>query len=221
MNKIFVGYDSTQPESFDVCKHSLLPHSVTPLKLVDLPMYNRTDVNGSTEFSLTRFLVPYLSNYEGWSLFCDSDFLWLCDPLEVFDLCDDMYTVMVIKHEYSPKTDYKMNGKYQHKYPKKNWSSLMLFNNSKCTNLSPTSVNQSLPSYLHQFHWTNDECVGSLPTEYNWLVGYYSETETFKPKALHYTDSGPWHKHHTGSEYDTMWTSMYSEIHHNLAHATS
>lgn len=221
MNRIFVGYDSTQVESYDVCAYSLLPHDVNPLKLSDLSIYNRTDVNGSTEFSLTRFLVPYLSNYEGWSLFCDSDFLWRCDPMEVFELRDESCSVMVVKHEYEPKNNYKMNGKYQHKYPKKNWSSLMLFNNSKCTSLTPSTVNNALPSYLHQFHWTDDKSIGTLPVEYNWLVGYYSETEAFKPKALHYTDGGPWHEQYVGSEYDSLWTSMYNEMHHNPFRAAS
>lgn len=220
MNKIFVGYDSNQILPFEVCKFSLSPHYVNPVKLSELAVYNRTDINASTEFSLTRFLVPYLSNYEGWSIFCDSDFLWLADPNELFELCDDRYTVMVVKHDYTPKTRYKMNSKYQHVYPRKNWSSLMLFNNSKCKQLTPDVINLALPEYLHRFRWTSDDEIGSLPHEFNWLVGYYTETPTSKPKALHYTDGGPWHKGYENCEYNEIWTSKYNEMCHSLVHAT-
>lgn len=209
MNKIFVGYDPEQEIAYQVCKHSL-HREVFPLNQTDLRsqgIYHREDTNASTPFSLTRFLVPYLSNYEGWSLFCDSDFLWECDVDEVFKLADDKYSVMVVKHDYTPKTDTKMMGQTQHPYPRKNWSSLMLFNNRKCKMLSPDTINYALPSYLHQLKWAFDEHIGSLPTEYNWLVGYYKETDSFKPKALHYTDGGPWLENYKDCEYSDLWKS--------------
>jgi len=210
MNKIFVGYDPEQDIAYQVCKHSL-GRKVFPLDQDELRsqgIYDRVDVDASTPFSLTRFLVPYLSNYEGWSLFCDSDFLWQCDVDEVFKLADDKYSVMVVKHEYTPKTTSKMVGQTQHVYPRKNWSSLMLFNNSKCKMLSPETVNNALPSYLHQLKWAFDEQIGSLPCEYNWLVGYYKETSTLKPKALHYTDGGPWLENYKDCDYSDLWKKL-------------
>lgn len=206
--KIFVGYDSTQDDAFRVCARSI-NRPVIPLISKKIEEYQRIDEKASTPFSLTRFLVPYLSGYEGWSIFCDSDFLWLCDIQEVFNLRDEKYGVMCVKHDYVPKTDVKMDGKIQYKYPRKNWSSLMLFNNSKCKMLNPNIVNQESPSYLHRMQWIIDENIGSLPIEYNWLVGYYKETETFKPKALHFTDGGPWHNNYENCEYSDLWKKEY------------
>jgi len=216
--KIFVGYDPKQDDSFRVCEHSI-GRPVVPLIREQIKEYNRTDDKASTPFSLTRFLVPYLSNYEGWSIFCDSDFLWLCDIEEVYNLRNDNYSVMCVQHEYTPMTDIKMDGKVQYQYPRKNWSSLMLFNNSKCRNLTPETVNNQQPSYLHRMEWADN--IGSLPIEYNWLVGYYKETNTFKPKALHYTDGGPWHKEYEQCEYSDLWFNMYNKIHHNHVHVIS
>jgi lipopolysaccharide biosynthesis glycosyltransferase len=207
MNKIFVGFDPSQEVAYQTCKKSL-NREVIPLDQDNLRsqgIYNRVDTNASTPFSLTRFLVPYLSNYEGWSLFCDSDFLWMCDVDEVFQLADDRYSVMCVQHDYTPKTSIKMMGQTQHIYPRKNWSSLMLFNNKRCEILNPTTVNVATPGYLHRFQWLFDSEIGSIPIEYNWLVGYYQETETFKPKALHYTDGGPWLENYKDCEYSDLW----------------
>lgn len=216
--KVFVGYDPQQDEAFRVCERSI-NRPVVPLIKEHIKEYTRTDIKASTPFSLTRFLVPYLSNYEGWSIFCDSDFLWMCDIEEVFNLRDETCAVMCVKHDYTPKTNIKMNNKTQYHYPRKNWSSLMLFNNVKCKNLTPEVVNNSEPSYLHRMEWADN--IGSLPLEYNWLAGYYTETDTLKPKAIHYTDGGPWHNEYKDCEYSELWISKYNEIYHNHAHAIS
>jgi lipopolysaccharide biosynthesis glycosyltransferase len=168
--------------------------------------YNRpVDEQGSTEFTLTRFLVPLLNNYTGWSLFCDCDFLWTVDVNQVFEYCDDSYAVMVVKHDYQPKTIIKMDGKTQYNYPKKNWSSLMLFNNSKCSMLTSNLINIESPSYLHQFKWLDDNLIGSLPNKYNHLVGY----DSGKFSALHYTDGGPWFTEYENCEYNKLWKKEY------------
>jgi hypothetical protein len=214
---VFVGYDSTQEDAFNVCSYSLKRHgdvNVIPLKQQDLRdrnIYTRDiDTEASTEFSLTRFLVPYLSNYEGFSLFCDSDFLWTENVENVFkQFKDKNKCVMVVKHDYTPKTEIKMDNKVQHKLPRKNWSSMMLFNNSECKSLTPNIVNRATPKYLHQFMWLTDRQIGELSYEYNWLVGYYSETESKKPKAIHYTDGGPWHKGYENCEYSDLWKNEY------------
>lgn len=213
MFNVYVGYDTRLDEVYNVCRHSILRHSkeinVVPIvqsELRNMGVYYRdTDLLGSTEFTLTRFLVPYLNQYDGWSLFCDCDFLWTCDVNEVFDLRDDNYDVMVVKHDYTPKTDIKMDGKIQHKLPRKNWSSLMLFNNKRCTNLNSELINNVDPSYLHQFKWTIDIKIGDLPVKYNYLVGYY----TGEYKALHYTDGGPWFVEYKDIEFSDLWRREY------------
>lgn len=209
--KIFVGYDPLQDDAFRVCEKSI-DRPVIPLVKENIKEYTRIDDKASTPFSLTRFLVPYLSEYKGWSLFCDCDFLWLSDVYELLKYKDDSYAVMCVKHEYEPKSLTKMDGKIQYCYPRKNWSSLMLFNNEKCKNLTMELINEVEPMYLHRMQWVPDDLIGELPIEFNWLVGYYKETDTFKPKALHYTDGGPWHKDYENCEYNIVWKNKLNSL---------
>ena len=127
--KIFIGYESAYPEMFDVCAKSITRynsnHEIIPLKKSEISEYTRPFQNESTEFAFTRFLVPQLCDYEGEALFCDGDFLWLCDPEEVMDYFSDKHTVHVVKHPNFIVQKRKMKGKQNNNYPRKYWSSLM------------------------------------------------------------------------------------------------
>lgn len=210
MNSIYIGWDSTEIDAYDVCCKSMIdnasaPNVIYPLKRQELSMYNRTEDDlVSTEFTYTRFLVPHLMNYKGWALFCDCDFLWLDDVNKIFDLAGDK-SVYVVKHDYTPKTSTKMGGKQQTNYPRKNWSSLILWNCEKNKELTPAVVNTADPAFLHRFQWLNDNDIGNISIEWNWLVGYYKEPEDGSPKALHFTDGGPWHENYTNCEYSELW----------------
>jgi hypothetical protein len=220
---IYIGYDSSnygQEIAYRVCKRSIKNYNshaqIEPLKLVDLRynlLYTRPpDEKQSTEFTYSRFLSPYLNGYEGYALFCDSDFLWRCDPNEVLKYIDDTKAISCIKHEYTEcPSSTKMDGLKQEWYPRKNWSSLMLFNcNHKNTrNLDVKSVNEQTPKYLHRMEWAEDENIGSIPVEYNYLVGYYNFSK--EPKALHFTDGGPWHKNHVDVEFAEEWLSYLTQ----------
>lgn len=210
-NNVYVGYDTRLNDVYEVCKHSILRHSnvnVLPIvqqELRDKHIYTRTiDDKASTEFTLTRFLVPLLNNYTGWALFCDCDFLFLSDVNELFDSANNDYAVMVVKHDYIPKTLTKMDNKTQYVYPRKNWSSLILFNCEHILNKN-IDVNNMEPSYLHQFKWLDDNHIGSIDIAWNHLVGYYTGT----PKALHYTDGGPWFTNYKDTEYNALWNKEY------------
>lgn len=230
INKIFVGYDSNQDFStnfnklknapFEVCKNSILRHTqsdveIIPLKLTDLIKrglyYRKEDNLATTEFTYSRFLTPYLSNYEGISLFCDSDFLWNCDVQELINYFDESKSVLCVKHDYIPSSHIKMDGKQQTVYPRKNWSSLMLFNCSHrdCRNLNIESINTQTPKYLHRMEWTDDQNIGDLPITYNFLEGDYTKIDN--PKVIHYTNGGPWHETWSGDYYDN-WTDEYNII---------
>ena len=217
---IYVGYDSSnlgQEMAYRVCKRSILMHNddsvnIYPIKLKplqDLGIFNRSkEGNQSTEFTYTRFLVPYLNNYDGYSVFCDSDFLWQCNIKQLLDYVDESKSVSCVKHSYvdcPSKT--KMDGLKQEWYPKKNWSSLMIFNCSHkdCKNLSPKTVNTESPKYLHRMEWTEEDRIGEIPLDYNYLVDYYSFSDN--PKALHFTDGGPWHEDYTDVSYAENWLS--------------
>jgi lipopolysaccharide biosynthesis glycosyltransferase len=215
---IYIGYDSSnlgQEMAYRVCRRSILKHSNSPINiypirlssLQDLGIFNRDkDDKQSTEFTYTRFLVPYLNNYTGYSVFCDSDFLWQCDIKELLQYIDTSDAVSCVKHSYvdCPSTT-KMNGVKQEWYPKKNWSSLMLFNceHPDCKNLSPQAVNTEQPRYLHRMEWTKENGVGEIPLDYNYLVDYYNFSK--QPKALHFTDGGPWHQDYTKTSYAQNW----------------
>ena len=216
MNKVYVGYDSKQPDAYYACIKSLQSNTKSPLEYYALIQsqlresgdYTRpVDPLSSTEFSFTRFLIPHLCNYKGWVLFCDSDFIFLEDVNELFGLVDERYAVMVCKHNYNPINTIKMSGQTQHLYPRKNWSSFILWNCGHCSNarLTANVVNSESGSYLHQFQWLTDSEIGSIPLQWNWLVDWYKEPEDGKPKALHYTEGGPWLDNYKNCSYANEW----------------
>ena len=209
--KIFIGYEPDHPEMFDVCRKSILrfnsTHEIIAIKKSEISGYSRPFQNESTDFAFTRFLVPYLCDYEGEALFCDGDFLWFCDPEEVMDYFSDEHTVHVVKHpEFLIKAK-KMKGKRNRSYPRKYWSSLMLFNNPRCKELTVEYVNEAPAGALHELSWADS--IGDLPAQYNAMINYYK----FKnPKAIHFTDGGPWLNINDNSEYTAKWMQMLKEM---------
>ena len=108
--------------------------SFVPFSLNNLGPLMWRDHNAlqSTEFSFSRFLTPYLSGYEGWSIFMDCDMLVPRDIAELWALRDDRFAVMCVKHDHRPVETTKFLDTPQTAYGKKNWSSVMLFNNARC-----------------------------------------------------------------------------------------
>jgi lipopolysaccharide biosynthesis glycosyltransferase len=215
--KVFVGYDAREDIAYKVCEYSIKKHrpdaEVIPLiqdDLRSLGLYWREkDAMASTDFSLTRFLVPALMNYQGWAVFCDCDFLWTDDIQKLFDLQDESKAVMVVKHDYTPTEGMKMDGKQQHVYPRKNWSSMILWNCGHPSNkyIVPEAVNAETPQFLHRFQWIRDHYIGEVGKEWNWLVNWYKEGF---PTAIHYTEGGPWFENYKDCEYADVW-NMYKE----------
>ena len=220
--KIFIGYDHREDLAYQVCEYSVKKHQpqsdIRPLKQHELRAsgaYTRPeDSLASTEFSITRFLVPYLAGYKGWAVFCDCDFLFVDDLKHLFDLADPQYAVQCVKHEYVPKKLVKMDGMPQYLYPRKNWSSLVLWNcaHPKNRELGPELVNTASGLFLHQFQWLADEDIGSLPIEWNWLVGWNQEPDDGAPRALHYTEGGPWFEQYRNCEYSAVWKQYLEEM---------
>lgn len=214
---IFIGFDSNEVVAYHTLSQSILSKCsravrFTPVNLSNLRQIFNRERNQlqSTEFSFSRFLVPYLSNYSGWSLFMDCDMLARADISELFDLKDDRYSVMVCKHDYIPRSEVKFHGHVQTKYEKKNWSSLVLFNNAKCKALTPEYVNTATGLDLHQFKWLGDDkLIGSLPLEWNWLIGEYPYND--KAKICHFTLGGPYFSNYERSDYADEWNVAYRE----------
>lgn len=210
---IFIGYDARMPVLYHVASHSIIrrtsvPVSITPLALASLShlLTRPTHPLQSTEFSFSRFLVPHLSDYQGWALFMDNDMLALDDIARLFALRDDRYAVQVVKHNYTPKTDTKFLGQTQTAYAKKNWSSVMLMNCARCTALTPDYVNQASGLDLHRFAWLEDEAlIGALPARWNFLVGEYNPLPVEDISLLHYTLGGPYFTEYAQCDYAAQW----------------
>lgn len=209
--RIFIGFDSKEVVAYHVLAQTILerssvPIAITPIYLSNISNIFERDRNvlQSTEFSFSRFLVPYLSGYEGWSLFMDCDMCVRADIAELFARCDDRYSVMCAQHDYTPKSDVKFLGNTQTSYPKKNWSSVMLFNNARCRRLTPEYVNTATGLELHQFKWLDgDHQIGSLPIAWNYLVGVYEHDAN--AKAVHFTDGGPYFSDYAKVDYSDEW----------------
>ena len=216
MINIFIGYDSKEKIAHHILSESILRHSTKPVAITPIYLPNIKDdfvrernTISSTEFSFSRFIIPHLMNYQGWALFMDCDMLMMADIAELWRLRDDKYAVQVCKHDYTPKDETKFLGQVQTKYPKKNWSSFMLMNCKKCTTLTPEYVNKASGLELHQFKWLeNEELIGSLPLEWNWLVGEYPYKENVK--NVHYTDGGPYFKEYNTCDYSSEWYNVYT-----------
>lgn len=219
--RVFSGYDHRLPAGYHVFGHSVqssssTPAIVTPLvqhQLRTAGLYWRpTDLKASTPFSLTRFLVPALCDYEGWALFADgSDMLLTKDIAQLWGLRDEAKAVMVVPHDYVPAAGSKFFNQEQHAYPRKNWSSLMLFNCAKCTALTPAAVNTESPAWLHRMEWVADEEIGVLPVEWNFLAGEYEQaSET--PALIHYTLGQPGVPGSTRTAYDSLWYDAHRDM---------
>ena len=213
--KIFVVYDPREDIAYKVCEFSIKSRQpnaeVIPLKqnqLRETGLYTREiDPLSSTEFTFTRFLVPHLMDYKGWAIFIDCDFLCQIDIEEVFKQVDDNFAVMVVKHDYTPAEGVKMDGQRQLPYPRKNWSSMILWNCGHPSNkkLHPDIVNSETGQFLHRFQWLKDSEIGSVSPEYNWLVGWYKTPENGVPKLIHYTEGGPWFENYRHCEFGAVW----------------
>ena len=213
--KVFVGYDPREDIAYQVCKHSILtkqPNAdVRPLvqkELRDAGWYKRpVDKLASTEFTFTRFLVPELANFKGWAVFMDCDMILTTDIKELFDQADDKYAVMCVQHDYTPKEGMKMDGQKQTAYPRKNWSSVILFNCGHPANARLTQDMVNDPelngAYFHRFSWLDDSVIGKLDHTWNYLVGVYDDIE--KPKLIHYTEGGPWFENYRHCNSHELW----------------
>ncbi len=209
--RIFIGYDPKEEVAFHVLQRSIherssVPVMVTPIRLSQLGGVFQRERNAlqSTEFSFSRFLVPYLCGYEGWGIFMDCDMLMRDDVAKLWALRDPAYAVQVAKHDYVPREETKFLGAVQTKYEKKNWSSVILFNCAECTALTPEFVNTATGLELHQFKWlTGDDRIGEIPLGWNHLVGEYDHRDD--AANVHFTIGGPYFDEYRDADYAAEW----------------
>ena len=216
MNTVYIGYDPKEDMAYQVLKFSLERITTKPIRVVPIRLdvvqrmglYRREfsvmdgqrydSIDGrpfSTDFSFTRFLVPFLNMFEGKALYMDCDMYMRTDVADLFDICTmDYYPLWCVHHEYEPGTGSKMDNKVQEPYRRKNWSSLIMFNCSHAAhkNLSIDDINTRSGRWLHGFEWLPDKeaDIGHIPEDWNWLDGH--SPEKLEAKNVHFTTGGPW-----------------------------
>lgn len=209
--RLFVGYDTREAVAFDVfqasvIKHASRPVSFTPLSLKCLDgIYTEAHHDGSNQFIYSRFLVPYLCGFKGWAIFADGDMLVREDIAKLWALRDPDKAVQVVKHDYCTKAPVKYLGAKNEDYPRKNWSSLILWNCGHPANqrLTPEWIETSSGRQLHRFEWLKDCQIGSLPQKWNWLVGEYDYNQD--AKLVHYTLGTPCFRGYSKCDYSVQW----------------
>jgi hypothetical protein len=209
--RVFIGYDEREAAAFSVLsssihRHASRPVAIAPVMLSELCGVFQRERNPlqSTDFSFSRFLVPWLCDYQGWALFMDCDMLARDDLAKLWDLREERYAVQVVKHVHVPREDTKFLGAVQTKYEKKNWTSVMLMNCARCTALTPDYVNRASGLELHQFKWLEgDHLIGAMPAQWNHLVGY--DAPRRDASIVHYTIGGPYFEEYRDCEYAQEW----------------
>ena len=218
MIRVFIGFDQVESVAWHAMAHSLLEQSSKPLAITPISLKNLTDVfvrerdpKQSNEFSLSRFLVPYLCNYEGYAVFFDCDMMVRVDINEIFGAITEQpdKAVYVVKHDYVPNDRIKYLDTIQHAYPRKNWSSVVLWNCSHPANkrVSPDFVNSASPLELHRFTWLEDHEIGELDVRWNWLVGEYADPPS-DVKNVHWTVGGPYFAEYADVDFADEWRDL-------------
>jgi lipopolysaccharide biosynthesis glycosyltransferase len=216
---IFIGFDPREAIAYHVCANSIIRHATQPVSIIPLALnlfkdYTETHTDGSNQFIYSRFLVPHLTDYTGHAIFIDGDMIVRDDISKLWQLRDFSMDVQVVKHNYKTRQAVKYLGAKNEDYPRKNWSSVILWNCQSFPNrkLTPDFIQKSTGAELHRFTWIDDSRIGELPIEWNWLPDEFGPNED--AKLLHYTLGTPsfhefattpmgseWHKERIYTEY--------------------
>ncbi|HUL12130.1 MAG TPA: glycosyltransferase [Methylococcaceae bacterium] len=215
MIRILIGFDQREAVAYHTFCQSILekasqPVSFTPLALNSLNFYRETHTDGSNTFIYSRFLTPFLCNFDGWAIFADGDMVCRDDIAKLWALRDESKAVLCVKHDYQTKEHSKYLGNKNTDYPRKNWSSVLLWNCShpKHKILTPEFIMQQTGAFLHRFTWLDDGEIGDLPKEWNWLTTEYEDN--YDAKLLHYTLGTPCFKDYWIADMADEWHHCYA-----------
>ena len=215
--KIVVGFDQRESVAYhtfcqSIIEYASIPVSFTPLAINTLKGYEETHADKSNDFIYSRFLTPYLNQYQGWAIFADGDMLCQADIKELWDLRDESKALLVVKHEYETKAHQKYLGNINENYPRKNWSSVILWNckHPKQKILTPEFIASQTGKYLHRFSWLDDNDIGELPKEWNWLAIEYPENR--QAKLIHYTLGTPCFKDYQNTDMSDLWHNTQKRV---------
>ena len=214
---VVVGYDEREAVAYHTCIESIISNSsthinITPLCLKHFKKYRENHTDGSNEFIYSRFLVPYLFNFKGWAIYIDGDMVCLDDIKKLWDLRDNKFATQVVKHEYKTKMSKKYFGNKNENYPRKNWSSVILWNceheDNKC--LTPEFVSRKSGAFLHRFKWLKDDQIGEIDKTWNWLAIEYNDNP--KAKLVHYTLGTPCFDKFYDTSMSSHWKRFFKKM---------
>ena len=187
--RVFIGYDDRQAVSYTALQQSILetasqPVSVTPLILNTLPITRR----GLTPFTFSRFLVPWLCNYQGHALFLDADMFLVSDICEMTRYFNGEHAISVVRSIAQFEQ-----------------SSVMLFNNAHPKNrtLTPDFI-ENTEENMHGLCWLDEADIGDMDRKWNQLVGY-QDCQGMSGN-LHFTMGVPAFPETSTSEFGQIWT---------------
>lgn len=210
MINIFIGFDERESIAYHVCSHSILrkcstPVAIMPLGLHLLDDYKEEHTDGSNNFIYSRFLIPHLMNYKGWAIFIDGDMIVRDDIKQLWDKRDSSKAVLCVKHDYKTKSTKKYLGANNENYPRKNWSSVVLWNCEHPSNraITPAFVQSRTGAQLHRFTWLEDSEIGGLPIEWNWLPDEFGPNK--EAKLLHWTLGTPCFNEYAKAPMAELW----------------
>ena len=215
--KIYIGFDQREAIAYHAFVQSLIDHAsipldITPLAVKTLKGYEEKHEDKSNDFVYSRFLTPFLNDFKGWAIFVDGDMICQTDIKELLDLRDGSKALQVVKHDYKTKANQKYLGNINQDYPRKNWSSVILWNctHTKHKILTPDFIANQTGKYLHRFSWLEDEEIGELPKEWNWLATEYPKNE--QANIIHYTLGTPCFKDYRDAEMSDIWFKKYDRL---------
>lgn len=215
--KVVVGFDQIEAVAYHNFCQSVLEKASRPLQFMPLAEntltgYKEAHTDGSNKFIYSRFLTPYLNNFSGWAIFADGDMICQADIAELWSLRDASKALQVVKHDYKTVARTKYLGNKNEDYPRKNWSSVILWNCSHPVHrvLTPSLIAEKNGAYLHRFNWIPDELIGDLPIEWNWLASEYAVNDA--AKLIHYTLGTPCFNDYKDSPMSTIWHSNYMRM---------
>lgn len=219
LNKVtvVVGFDQREAVAYHTFCQSVLEKASLPVQFIPLAEntlsgYKETHTDGSNRFIYSRFLTPYLTGFWGWAIFADGDMVCQTDIKELWSLIDETKAVQVVKHDYQTKAHVKYLGNKNENYPRKNWSSLILWNCGHPANrvLTPKFIQEQTGAYLHRFTWLDDSQIGALPKEWNWLAIEYEDNA--QAKLIHYTLGTPCFKDYRDTLMSEHWSSTLERV---------
>jgi hypothetical protein len=219
--RLFVGHDPREAVAFNVFAHSVITRASEPVAIVPLALnmlqgvYKEEHTDGSNAFIYSRFLVPYLCGFEGWAIFADGDMLCQDDIAMLWEQRDESRAVQVAMHSYKTAETTKYLGSKNEDYPRKNWSSVILWNCGHPENkiLTPEFVAGQTGAFLHRFSWLDDLEIGHLNLLWNWLAIEYPYLKACKPCIVHYTLGTPCFDGYHDRDYAKEW---YAELENML-----